>query len=112
MEEENIKEAVKEIKESDEESLQKCIEDWFERTRISGMKIGAQYISAAIFGVISKHIIKKAKPSLRDYKRCIDEIIKIVSVQLKQQDTEQNDSEAEKENTNDGTAETNDSTNS
>ena len=107
-EETNIKEAVKEIKESDEESLQKCIEDWFERTRISGMKIGAQYISAAIFGVIQKNIVKKAKPSLRDYKRMTEEIIKIISVQLKQQ----NDSEAEKENTNDGAAETNDNTNS
>ena len=112
MAEANIKEAVKEIKESNEESLQKVIEDWFERTRTQGLKLGAQYISAAIFGVISKHIIKKVKPSLRDYKRCIDEIIKIVSVQLKQQDTLQNDSEAEKENTNDGTAETNDNTNS
>ena len=95
MAEANIKEAVKEIKESDEESLQKCIEDWFERTRTQGLKLGASYISAAIFGVISKHIIKKAKPSLRDYKRCIDEIIKIVSVQLNQQDTQQNDSEAD-----------------
>ena len=108
MAEANIKEAVKEIKESDEESLQKCIEDWFERTRISGMKIGAQYISAAIFGVIQKNIVKKAKPSLRDYKRMTEEIIKIISVQLKQE----NDSEAEKENTNDGAAETNDNTNS
>ena len=95
MAEANIREAVKEIKESNEESLQKVIEDWFERTRTQGLKLGAHYISAAIFGVISKHIIKKAKPSLRDYKRCIDEIIKIVSVQLKQQDTQQNDSETD-----------------
>ena len=108
MAEANIKEAVKEIKESNEESLQKVIEDWFERTRISGMKIGAQYISAAIFGVIQKNIVKKAKPSLRDYKRMTEEIIKIISVQLKQQ----NDLETEKENTNDGTAEANDNTNS
>lgn len=108
MAEANIKEAVKEIKESDEESLQKVIEDWFERTRNKSIKIGAQYISAAIFGVIQKNIVKKAKPSLRDYKRMTEEIIKIISVQLKQQ----NDSEAEKENTNDGTAETNDNTNS
>ena len=95
MAEENIKEAVKEIKESNEESLHKVIEDWFERTRTSGMKIGAQYISAAIFGVIQKNIVKKAKPSLRDYKRMTEEIIKIISVQLKQQDTEQNDSETD-----------------
>ena len=95
MAEANIKEVVKEIKESDEESLQKVIEDWFERTRILGMKIGAQYISAAIFGVIQKNIVKKAKPSLRDYKRMTEEIIKIVSVQLNQQNTEQNDSEVD-----------------
>lgn len=95
MAEANIKEAVKEIKESNEESLQKVIEDWFERTRTSGMRIGAQYISAAIFGVIQKNIKKKngAKASLRDYKRCVDEIVKIISVQLNQQNTEQNDSE-------------------
>ena len=86
MAEVNIKEAVKEIKESDEESLQKVIEDWFEKTRNQSIKIGAQYISAAIFGVIQKNIVKKAKPSLRDYKRMTEEIIKIISVQLTQQD--------------------------
>ena len=88
-EETNVKEVVEEIKNADEETLQKTIEDWFERTRAQGLRIGAQYISAAIFGIIQKHIVKKAKPSLRDYKRCIDEIIKVVSVQL----TQQNDSE-------------------
>ena len=99
MAEANIKEAVKEIKESDEESLQKVIEDWFERTRNQSIKIGAQYISAAIFGVIQKNIVKKAKPSLRDYQRMTKEIIKIISVQLKQETTEQNDSEANKNTT-------------
>ena len=94
----NIKEAVKEIKESNEESLQKVIEDWFEKTRNQSIKIGAQYISAAIFGVIQKNIVKKAKPSLRDYKRMTEEIIKIVSVQLRQQNTEQNDSEEKESN--------------
>ena len=98
MAEVNIKEAVKEIKESNEESLQKVIEDWFERTRTQGLKLGASYISAAIFGVIQKNIVKKAKPSLRDYKRMTEEIIKIVSVQLRQQNTEQNDSEEKESN--------------
>ena len=102
-EETNIKEVVKEIKASDKESLQRVIEDWFERTRTSGMRIGAQYISAAIFGVISKHTKKAGKVSLNDYKRMTEEIIKIISVQL----TKQNDLEAEKENTNDGTMENN-----
>ena len=90
-EETNVKEVVEEIKNANEETLQKTIEDWFECTRTQGLKIGAQYISAAIFGIIQKHIVKKAKPSLRDYKRCIDEIVKIVSVQL----TQQNDSETD-----------------
>ena len=74
-EEVNIKEVVEEIRASDEESLKKVIEEWFERTRTQGLKIGAQYISAAIFGAIQKNIVKKERPSLRDYKRCIDEII-------------------------------------
>ena len=94
-EETNVKEAVEEIRVSDEESLQKVIEDWFSRTRTDGMKLGAQYISAAIFGVIQKHTKKAGKVSLNDYRRMTAEIIKIISVQIKQQDTQQNDSEKE-----------------
>ena len=112
-EETNVKEAVEEIRASDEESLQKVIEDWFSRTRTDGMKLGAKYISVAVSGVIQKHTKKKngAKVSFRDYQRCIDEIIKIISVQL----TKQNDSEAgttEKEKINDGATEANDNANS
>ena len=107
MAEENIKEVIEEIKGADEETLRSTIEKWFESTRNQGLKIGAQYMSAAIFGVIQKHVKKKtgAKASLRDYQRCIDEIVQIISVQL----TQQNDLE---ENENDGTTETNDNTNS
>lgn len=107
MAEENIKEVIEEIKGADEDTLRDTIEKWFESTRNQGLKIGAQYISAAIFGLIQKHIKKKtgAKPSLRDYQRCTDEIIQIISVQL----TQQNDSE---ENENDGTTVSNDKTNS
>ena len=107
MAEENIKEVIEEIKGADEETLRTTVEKWFESTRTAGMKIGAQYISVAIFSVIQKHLKKKAKPSLRDYQRAVDEILNIVSVQL----TRQNDSE-EKENENDGTAESDDNTNS
>ena len=106
MVEENIKEVIGEIKSADEETLRDTIEKWLESTRTAGMKIGAQFISAAIFGVIQKHIKKKtgAKPSLRDYQRCTDEIINIISVQLTQQnDSEEN--EAVEENVNDGAAE-------
>lgn len=109
MAETNMKEVVEEIKGATEDELREVIEKWFESTRTQGMKIGAQYISAAIFGVIQKHIKKQtgSKPSLRDYQRCTDRIIEIISVQL----TQQNDSEeaeqnsTTEENANDGTAE-------
>lgn len=105
VEETKIKDAVEEIKNANEEELKQTIEKWFESVRTQGLKIGASYISAAIFGVIKKHIKKAGKVSLRDYERCVDEIIKIISVQLA---TQQNDSEANEiaeETTNDGTAE-------
>lgn len=103
----NVAEVVEEIRSADEETLRSTVEQWFESTRTAGMKIGTQFISAAIFGVIEKHIRKKtgAKASLRDYQRCTDEIIKIISVQL----TPQNDLE---ENENDRTTESNDNANS
>ena len=106
MEEMNVKEVVEEIKEADEETLRSTVEKWFESTRTQGMKIGAQFISAAIFGVIKKHTKKSGKVSLNDYRRMTEEIIKIISVQL----TEQNDSTEENEN--DRTTESNDNTNS
>ena len=104
MEEQNkmIKQAVEELKGADEAELEKVIKQWFERTRTDGLKIGAKYMSAAVAGVIEKHLKKTTKPSLRDYQRCVNEIIQIVSVQLKQ-NTEQNDSIME--NIDDGTAE-------
>ena len=97
-EETSIKEAVEEIKNSDEESLRKVVEDWFSRTRSDGMKLGARYISAAVYGTIQKHLKKGVQSSLRDYKRAVDDIIKIVSVQLSQQNTRQNDSQNNEEN--------------
>ena len=99
MVEENIKEVIEEVRNADEETLKSTVEKWLESTRTDGMKLGAKFISAAIFGSIQKNLKKKAKPSLRDYQRCMDEIIGIISVQL----TEQND--LNEENENDGTAE-------
>jgi predicted Fe-Mo cluster-binding NifX family protein len=101
MEETNIKEVVEEIKNAGEDELKKVIEDWFSSTRTAGMKIGAQYISAGIYGIIKKHLGKKAKSSLNDYRRMTDEIVKLISVQLVKEETIQNDLE---EN-NDGTTE-------
>lgn len=99
MEEQNkvIEEAVAELKSADESELKKVVEQWFERTRTDGLKIGAKFISAAVAGVIEKHLKKGKDASLRDYKRMTDDILKIISVQL----TQQNDSEDD----NDGTAE-------
>ena len=95
----NMSAVVEEIKNADKESLRKVIEDWFESTRIQGMKIGASYIAAAVRGAIDKNLKKGSQSSLRDYQRAIKRIIEIVSVQL---ETQQNDLE---ENENDGTTE-------
>jgi len=103
-EETNVKEAIEEIKNASEDELKAVIEQWFETTRTAGLKIGARFISAAIYGIIKKHTNKPGKVSLNDYKRMTTEIINLVSVQL----TEQNDSEdsgSAEENKNDGTAE-------
>ena len=96
-EELKISEAVKEIKNANEEELRKVIEGWYERTRTDGLKIGAQMISAAVYGKIERHLKKGAKPSLRDYQRCVDDILKLIHVQL----TQQNDSMVTEEVTND-----------
>lgn len=98
----NVSEAVSEIRNATEEDLRETIEKWFESTRTDGMKIGAQFIAAAIMGKIKKHIEKPGKTSFRDYERCITDIKNLLAVQLKQQ----NDSKEETEEVaNDGTAE-------
>lgn len=95
----NMSDVISEIKNADEDSIRKVIEEWFENTRTQGMKIGASYISAAVFGIIQKHIIKKEKASLRDYKRCISEITNIISKQLQ---TQQNETVQEAEGVEEG----------
>ncbi len=93
-----VQEVIEEIKNTSEETLRFTIEKWYESTRKDGLRMGADYISAAIYGTIQKHLKKKtgAKPSLRDYQRCMDDIIKIVSVRLTQQsDLEKQDNVAE-----------------
>ena len=83
-----INEVIAELQGADETTLKETIEKWFETIRNQGMKIGAQFISAAVAGVITKNLRKNTKPSLRDHQRCIDGIMKIISVQL---NTQQND---------------------
>ena len=91
----NMTDVITEVQNANEEELKEVIEKWFEQTRTQGMKIGARYISAAIFGVIQKHTRKAAKVSLRDYERMTNDIMKIISVQL----TKQNDSEENNDRT-------------
>ena len=98
----NVSEAVSEIRNATEEDLRETIEKWFESTRTDGMKIGAQFIAAAVMGKLKKHLEKPGKTSLRDYERCVADIKKMLNVQL----TRQNDSEETvEEEINDRTAE-------
>ena len=94
----NMSEVVSEIKNASEDDLRKVIEKWFESIRTQGMKVGASYISAAIYGTIQKHLKKGVQSSLRDYKRMTDAILDIISVQLKRDNTVQNDLEESNEN--------------
>lgn len=88
MEETKMSEVVDEIKGASEAELREVIEKWFESTRTQGMKIGAQFISAAVMGKFKRHLEKPGKTSLRDYERCVADIKKMLAVQL----TQQNDS--------------------
>ena len=105
-EEINMSDVIDEVKNATEEELRDVIKRWFDSTRTDGLKIGAYLISAAVFEAIEKNLTKGSNSSLRDYQRAIKRIIEIVSVQLKQEHTLQNDLEETMEDiTNDGTAE-------
>ena len=105
-EEVKVSEVIDEIKNADEDTLRETIEKWYDQTRTDGLKIGAKLISAVVYGAIKKHILtKQTKPSLRDYQRCVDEILKTISVQLVDDSDEVETNEAMEEVTNDGTAE-------
>lgn len=111
MADEVVSKAMDEIKNASEEELKKVIENWFEQTRTQGMKIGAQFVSAAVYGAIEKNLTKGVNSSLRDYQRAIKRVVEIVSVQLTQQDASNTDEPVE-ETIDDGTAEQIDNTNS
>lgn len=93
----NMSAVVDEIKNADEESIMKVVEDWFEKTRTDGMKIGAYFVSAAVAGAIDKNLKDGMKSSHRDFERAIKRVLEIVSVQLKQHETQQNDLELPEE---------------
>ena len=104
MAEEVVSKAMNEIKNASEDELKKIIEQHFDAVRTQGMKIGAQFMAAAVMGAIDKNLKNGMNSSHRDFERAIKRVVEIVSVQLKQQETQQNDLEAE-EVVNDGTAE-------
>ena len=103
----NMSDVVDEIKNANEDELREVISKWFESTRTDGLKLGAKMISLTTMEVIKKHLKKAAKPSFRDYQRCVDEIIKVLSIQLTGQNdsTETESDEIVEETANDGTAE-------
>lgn len=88
-EEVKVSEALKDIKNSNEENLKEIIKEWYNKIHAQSMKIGAIYISAAVNDAITKNI---KTGSLRDYQRAIKAIQDIIAVQLKQNMTQQNDS--------------------
>ena len=92
-EETKMSEVVDEIKGANEDELKELIEKWFESTRMDGIRLGAYMISAAVFDTINKNLKNGMNSSHRDFERAIQRVIEIVSVQLKQQETRQNDSE-------------------
>ena len=93
----NIDEITKEIENSTDKQLRAVIEQWFEKIHTQSMKLGAQFISAAVAGAIDKNLKNGYQSSLRDYQRAIKRVLEIVSVQLKQQETQQNNLELPEE---------------
>lgn len=94
----NISEVAEEIKNANDEELKKTIENWYEKTRTQGLKLGARMICAAGTDILTKHIGKKDKPSLRDYKRATEELIHLFTIPIKQAETEQNNLETPENN--------------
>lgn len=81
----NVNQAIEEIKGADEEQFKKIIEQWFEKTRMDGLRLGAQMISAAVDDAIRKNLKQGMNSSHRDFERAIKRIVEIVSVQVTQQ---------------------------
>ena len=98
----NVSQAVEELKGKDEEQIKNVIERWFEKTRMDGLRLGAQMISVVIDDAIRKNLKDGMNSSHRDFKRAINKIYEIISVQLKQHETVQNDlAETTEETSND-----------
>ncbi len=88
-----MSEVIGEIKGASDGELKTLIEKWFESTRMDGMRLGAYMISAAVSDTIRKNLKNGMNSSHRDFQRAIKRIAEIVSVTLKQYETQQNDLE-------------------
>ena len=93
MEETKMSKVTDEVKNGSEDELKEVVEKWFESTHMDGVRHGAYMISAAVFDAINKNLKNGMNSSHRDFERAIKRVVEIVSVQLKQQETQQNDSE-------------------
>ena len=89
----NVSQVVEELRGKDEEQIKKVIERWFDKTRMDGLRLGAQMISIVVNDAIKKNLKDGMNSSHRDFKRAINKIYEIISVQLKQNETVQNDLE-------------------
>ena len=87
----NVSQVVEELRGKDEEQIKKVIERWFDKTRMDGLRLGAQMISIVVNDAIKKNLKDGMNSSHRDFKRAINKIYEIISVQLKQIETVQND---------------------
>ena len=87
----NVSQVIEEIHGKDEEQVKKVIEHWFDKTRMDGLRLGAQMISVVIDDAIRKNLKDGMNSSHRDFKRAVNKIYEIISVQLKQHETVQND---------------------
>jgi hypothetical protein len=92
-EEIKMSEVTDEVKNDSEDELKEVVEKWFESTHMDGVRHGAYMISAAVFDAINKNLKSGMNSSHRDFKRAIERVLEIVSVQLKKKETQQNDSE-------------------
>ena len=90
-EEIKMSEVTDEVKKDSEDELKEVVEKWFESTHMDGVRHGAYMISAAVFDAINKNLKNGMNSSHRDFERAIKRVVEIVSVQLKQQETQQND---------------------
>lgn len=91
MAEQNMSEVIEEVRNASDEELKKVIEEHFEAVRVQGMKIGAQFMSAAVMGALDKNLKDGMNSSHRDFQRAVKRVVEIVSVQLKHDGTVQND---------------------